>query len=99
MATVYILHSESTDGYYIGSCLIISERLQQHLDKTYFDSYTRKASDWTLCLSIDRLDYQQARKIEKHIKSMKSRNYIENLKKYPEMVLALVKRYSVGSSR
>ncbi|WP_419180018.1 GIY-YIG nuclease family protein, partial [Aequorivita todarodis] len=48
MATVYILYSKSVDGYYTGSCLDFTERFQRHLDKTYFDSYTRKASDWTL---------------------------------------------------
>jgi len=35
----------------------------------------------------------QALAIEKHIKSMKSKIYIENLKKYPEMVTKLLIKY------
>lgn len=98
MASVYILYSKAIDAYYTGSCVDISQSLQQHLEQTFLDSYTRKASDWILHLSIDHLEYQQARKIEKHIKSMKSRKYIEDLKRYPEMVLRLVEKYSAGSS-
>ncbi|HAV54178.1 MAG TPA: endonuclease [Aequorivita sp.] len=96
---VFNLYSKSVDGYYTGSCLDFTERFQRHLDKTYFDSYTRKASDWILYLAINGLGYKQARKIEKHIKSMKSRRYIENLKKYPEMVASLIEKYGAGSSR
>jgi putative endonuclease len=99
MATVYILYSKSIHSYYTGSCLDFTERFQQHLDRTYFNSYTRKATDWILYLRINGLEYEQARKIENHIKSMKSRKYIENLKKYPEMVSSLFKRYSADSSR
>ena len=99
MATVYVLCFKSLDGYYTGSCLDLSNRFQQHLDETFVDAYTKMASDWILYFSIEDLGYVQARKIEKHIKSMKSRKYIENLKKYPEMVFSLIKTYGAGSSR
>lgn len=36
----------------------------------------------------------QAMQVEKHIKSMKSRIYIENLKRYPEMIIKLIEKYS-----
>jgi len=42
---------------------------------------------------IDNLEYLQARKIEAHIKRMKSRKFIENLKKYPEIQKRLIKLY------
>ena len=32
--------------------------------------------------------------VEEHIKSMKSKKYIQNLKKYPEMVEKLKDKYS-----
>ncbi|SRX50152.1 hypothetical protein AEQU2_00621 [Aequorivita lipolytica] len=99
MAFVYILYSKSTDNFYTGSCLDLDHRLQQHLDKTFFNSFTKKASDWVLYFSIANLGYQQARKIEIHIKMMKSRKYIENLKKYPEMAAGLIEKYTAGSSR
>ncbi len=99
MATVYVLYSKTIDGYYVGSCIEFLSRFQEHLNKTYENAYTRKASDWKLYFLLENLEYAQARKIEKHIKLMKSRTYIENLKKYPEMVSLLTEKYGVGSSR
>lgn len=99
MAAVYILYSKSVNSYYIGSCLDLDKRIQEHINKTYSDSYTKNASDWKLYFQIENLEYKQSREIEKHIKNMKSRAYIENLKLYPEMVFKLVEKYSPGSSR
>ncbi|MTI38526.1 GIY-YIG nuclease family protein, partial [Fulvivirga lutimaris] len=33
MASVYILYSQSADKFYVGSCLNLEERLQQHKNK------------------------------------------------------------------
>ena len=93
MAAVYILYSQSIGSYYIGSCLDLQERLLLHKDKTYNTSYTSKADDWELFLKIDDLEYQQARKIEKHIKKMKSRKYIINLAQYPEIIKGLINKF------
>ena len=41
----------------------------------------------------DDLEYKQARNIETHIKRMKSRVYIVNLKKYPEIIVKLKIKY------
>ena len=43
-------------------------------------------------------DQTQALAIEKHIKLMKSKVYIENLIKYPEMTEKLKNKYSSNSS-
>ena len=93
MATLYILYSKKLLKYYIGSCLDIDERLSQHLNNTYSDSFTSKANDWELFFSLVDLHYAQARAIEKHIKGMKSRTYIENLKKYKEISIKLIEKY------
>jgi putative endonuclease len=94
MASVYILYSPSLNGYYTGSCQELSERIEQHLNGTIPGAYTAKAKDWMLYFSIDDLTYKQARDIESHIKQMKSKTYIENLKKYPELSLKLRKQYA-----
>ncbi|MEY3084859.1 MAG: hypothetical protein RL037_1039, partial [Bacteroidota bacterium] len=39
------------------------------------------------------------RNIEAHIKQMKSRKYIENLVRFPEISQKLKDKYSAGSSR
>lgn len=93
MAGVYVLYSEKLGKYYIGSCLNLEERLIAHKNKEYTNSFTAKSDDWVLYFLIDNLDYKQARGIEKHIKQMKSKAYIENLKKYKEISIKLTEKY------
>ena len=93
MADVYILYSKELDKYYVGSCINMVERLSEHLNKKYIDSYTTRADDWILYFSIENLKYEQARLIESHIKKMKSKRYIENLKRYKELSKKLVELY------
>ena len=94
MATVYILYSDSIDQYYTGSCKNLSERLEAHKNNKFTKGFTRRASDWKLFFEIDKLTYQQARGIERHIKRMKSKIYIKNLLTYPQVSEKLVLKYS-----
>ena len=93
MATVYILHSAASDKFYIGSCEDLDLRLKQHQDKAFDSSFTRVADDWIVYYTIDDLSYQQARQIESHIKRMKSRKYLRDLKLYPEISGRLREKY------
>jgi putative endonuclease len=93
MATVYILYSEKLNKYYTGSCNDLSERLDGHRSKTFKNAFTINSDDWTLYFSCLELDYKQARRIESHIKKMKSKVYIENLVKYPEIIERLKEKY------
>ncbi|TND04270.1 MAG: putative endonuclease [Bacteroidetes bacterium] len=93
MASVYILYSTSIDTFYIGSCQNLEERIRQHKDKNFETAYTRQVDDWDLFFCINNLEYQQARSIESHIKNMKSRKYLHDLKQYPDMSVKLADRY------
>ncbi len=93
MAIVYILYSPKLDRFYTGSCLNLEIRLEEHMSKKFIDGYTSKANDWELFFSIDSLSYNQVRQIELHIKKMKSKKYIYDLKKYKEIVSKLVDKY------
>jgi len=93
MASVYILFSNKLNNFYIGSCKDLSYRIDQHLNKEFAGSFTARAEDWILYLSIDELQYQQARAIEEHLKRMKSKAYIQNLLKYPEIIERLKIKY------
>ena len=93
MATVYILLSEKLDKFYVGSCLEFDSRLEKHVQKFYPRSYTSRVDDWQVYLLIPDLTYEQARAIELHIKRMKSRTYITNLVKYPQIVERLREKY------
>ena len=93
MASVYILYSRKLDRHYTGSCKDLSYRIGQHFNKDFSNSFTSKADDWDLYFYIEELDYKQARLIEAHIKKMRSRIYIYNLKHYPEIVEKLIEKY------
>ncbi len=96
MADVYILYSSKLNKYYIGSCLNFENRLKEHLYKEYENSsFTAKADDWVLDIRIEGLEYKQARLIEQHIKKMKSRKFIADLKVYPELIERLILKYKV----
>ncbi len=94
MAIVYILFSNQLNRFYIGSCKDLSARLTQHVMKVFEKSFTTKAEDWELYLSITDLGYQQARLIELHLKKMKSTKYIRDLIEYPQIIEKLRERYS-----
>ena len=70
-------------------------RLKIHNSHGFKGSSTAIASDWELFMILSCRSRSVARRIEKHIKSMKSTTYIRNLKKYPEMVEKLVVRYNI----
>jgi putative endonuclease len=42
MATVYILYSQKIDQYYIGSCLDLNERFEEHLKGKMVVAFTKK---------------------------------------------------------
>jgi putative endonuclease len=71
----------------------LENRLFEHNNGTFETSFTSKAKDWVLLLKIENLGYQQARDVEKHIKRMKSKIFIENLNIYPELIEKLKTRY------
>jgi putative endonuclease len=87
------LYSPGLDTFYIGSCINLCERIVEHNSNWYENSFTSKIADWSLYFSIDELDYKQARNIEAHIKRMKSKRYIENLKKHKEISEKLKIKY------
>jgi putative endonuclease len=94
MACVYILYSPSKDRFYNGaSTLSASERLDRHLNDYNDGKFTSVADDWTLYLEIFCALMKQALLIEKHIKNMKSKKYIANLRSYPEIIEKLKTRY------
>jgi putative endonuclease len=83
----YILYSKSSNRYYIGYTSDINERIKLHNEGHFGGkSFTYKASDWEIYLLIPCDSIEQAVSIESRIKNMKSRRYIENLKKYLEMI-------------
>ncbi len=91
---VYILISRNLNKFYIGETHDIEARILQHNTSFYKNSFTSKATDWELYTKIECKNRKTARAIEKHLKKMKSKRYLQNLKRYPEIGSKLLKRYS-----
>ncbi len=93
MADVYILYSSELDRYYIGSCLNFEERFKEHLEKKMKNSFSSKADYWTMYYKYEGLGFKQARLIEQHIKNMKSRKFIADIKSHPAIMERLILKY------
>lgn len=93
---VYVLYSKTLRKSYTGiTTLLVEERLENHLKKKYSKSnFTQKAMDWEVFWFLEGESFSQVRKIEIHIKKMKSKVYLENLQKYPEMGEKLLARFA-----
>ena len=82
MHYVYILYSEKIDKYYIGITHSIDLRVHRHNSGYYENKWSAKGVPWSLFFSIKCSSKSQAFKIEQHIKAMKSKTYLRNLKKH-----------------
>ena len=91
--TVNILYSIKLDKYYIGQTIDLAERIDLHKIKYFKHSFTAKAEDWTLIFTLECESRKEALFIEKYIKQMKSRKYIENLIKKPENSQKLLQKF------
>ncbi|NBW39263.1 MAG: GIY-YIG nuclease family protein [Cytophagia bacterium] len=76
---VYILYSKKLDKYYIGSTEDLALRLHIHNHPHEDRKFTAKGLPWVLKCSIDCRDKPSALALERRIKSMKSRKFIERL--------------------
>ena len=90
---VYIIFSKKLNKYYVGTTDDFDKRLEEHNTGGHDEAFTKAGIHWERFVVIENLSSKQAYRIEKHIKKMKSAEYIANLKKYPEMVLRLIERY------
>ena len=74
---VYILHSDSKDRYYIGSCADVAQRLLRH--NAGATPSTKPYRPWRIVYTEELESKTEALKRENYIKRMKSRTYIESL--------------------
>ena len=94
MYTVYILYSEKLDRFYIGATNDLEKRMSFHFTAAS-NKFTGKAEDWVVFFELGCENKFQALAIERHLKRMKSKVYVQNLKKYPEISVSLLARFSV----
>ena len=87
--SVYILYSSKLDRFYIGTTDDVPNRLIEHNNFHYKNAFTSRGVPWVLYLSIDGLLSEKAYYIERQIKKMKSKKYIQNSKAFPEIIIKL----------
>ncbi len=79
MHFLYILYSQNIDRYYIGESINPENRLQQHNTHHFKSNYTKAANDWKIVLTYTCQNKQDALYLEKFIKRMKSKKFIEKI--------------------
>ncbi len=92
MFLVYILHSEKLNRFYIGYTSDLETRLTFH-QNSETRKFTYNTKDCYIYKTIKCKSKSQGLAIEKHIKIMKSKIYIQNLIKYPEIIEKLLRKY------
>ncbi|MFP9112947.1 GIY-YIG nuclease family protein [Flavobacterium sp. RHBU_3] len=90
---VYILSSKKLNRYYIGYTSDIDVRMDFY-NNAEARKFTAKADDWEIVFTLSCETKKQALAIEKHIKAMKSKVYVQNLIKYTDIRDKLLKKYS-----
>ncbi len=93
MFCVYIIYSPKLDRYYIGSTDNFNLRIQEHNNGLYPDAFTKRGIPWEKTYLFEDLNSKQAYLIEKHLKKMKSKKYIQNLIAYPEISEKIKENY------
>ena len=80
MFFIYILYSGSADRFYIGQTSDVERRLHEHNHPLKNSKFTSKYIPWELMLSFPVSEERAAAmKMEKFIKSQKSRSFIQKL--------------------
>jgi len=94
MNCTYINYSSVIDKFYIGVTQdSVFDRLQKHNDGMYGSkSFTASAQDWEFALIFICHDFKHAINLERKIKSMKSRIYINNLLKYNDLCFRILEQ-------
>jgi putative endonuclease len=86
MHYLYIIYSESKDKYYVGETNDPEFRLKLHNQHAFDKSFTKIAEDWQLKLNYDCQNRSDAIYLEKFIKRMKSRKFIQKIIDQPEIL-------------
>lgn len=87
------LCSSGADNIMLALRKICNNGFEYHLIKNLLIAILRSTKIGTCFMKFQTYQSQLPEKIENHIKKMKSKIYIENLKKYPEMASKLILKY------
>ena len=92
MHYLYIIHSKSIDKYYVGESPDVINRLDQHNSHYFKKGFTNSAEDWEIVLSIKCESRTDAVYLEKFIKRMKSKKFIQKIIQKPVILDDILKK-------
>jgi putative endonuclease len=80
MFYIYVLHSDSSDMYYVGHTDDVQRRLEEHNHSDKTDTFTSKHRPWKLMAVFECSEERSmALKCERVIKKQKSRRLLERI--------------------
>jgi putative endonuclease len=89
---VYIIYSAEADKYYIGESIDPWNRLQQHSEHHFKTNFTKIANDWNLVLQKEMASKDDALYLERFIKRMKSRIFIQKIIDNPDILMDILNK-------
>ncbi|MBO3699287.1 GIY-YIG nuclease family protein [Roseivirga sp. E12] len=92
--SVYILFSPSINRFYIGYTSDFEGRFRFHNDLLRNHIWTKRGQPWERHLLTEELSKSQALRIERHIKGMKSRKYIQKLAQSKTSIIQLKRKFA-----
>ncbi|MCZ8169159.1 GIY-YIG nuclease family protein [Flavobacterium sp.] len=81
---------QKKDIYYVGETQNLDLRLSQHNTHTFTKGFTKAAEDWEVVLTYQNSSRTTILKLERFIKKMKSRVFIQKLIQNPELIDKLI---------
>jgi len=86
MHYLYVIYSERLHRYYVGETPNVEIRLAQHNNHYFKTNYTKSADDWKVLIKYECRSRQVALSLERFIKKMKSRAFIEKIVTNPKIL-------------
>jgi putative endonuclease len=92
MHYLYIIYSETLDKYYTGESPDPDRRLEQHNSHYFKNNYTKGANDWIIKLKFETTTKEDAIILERFIKKMKSKKFIEKIISKPAILIEILEK-------
>ena len=83
---LYKKKKKTSTKYYVGETHDVKERILEHNQHKYANSFSKIANDWTLALAFECNDRSEALFLERFVKKMKSKIFIEKIIENPEIL-------------
>ena len=92
MHYLYIIYSKKLGKFYIGETPNVLIRLKLHNTHHFAKSFTKSATDWEVKLAFECVNKVNALFLEKFIKRMKSKKFIEKIIDNPLMLKDILEK-------